>query len=186
MINASDIVKLVITSISAIDFLVFSALFITYLLVIPYKASSGWVKLGSILTLLFFTCFKILHIPAFLSTVDFLHVYIQNAEYILLGLTWTNIMLAIVPLIAAIITFTRSWRLRDNDTVQYKYTKVNIVMPIYNEDPIALEKAVKSVQNLDYNMSNVKLYLAFDDDQEPDAWVHLMKLWKLYNQENRD
>jgi chitin synthase len=50
-------------------------------------------------------------------------------------------------------------------------------MPIYNENPESLWRAVNSVQNLEYDISKVTLYLAFDDDTENvlAAYTHLLK-----------
>jgi cellulose synthase/poly-beta-1,6-N-acetylglucosamine synthase-like glycosyltransferase len=51
-------------------------------------------------------------------------------------------------------------------------------MPIYNETPEALWKAIESVRNLEYELDKVHLYLAFDDDTEPEAFKYIMQKWE--------
>lgn len=176
-VSVEDIIKLVITSISFVDFLVFTGLFVTYLVVIQFKSKSLLTKCGALVVLLLFLTFKVLHIPAFLSTVTILNINFPYAEYILLGLTWSNIMLAIAPLFAALYTFVEVQLRRDDDVTAYKRAYVNIVMPIYNETPEALWKAIESVKALDYELDKIHLYLAFDDDGCPDAFKHVMDKW---------
>ena len=52
-------------------------------------------------------------------------------------------------------------------------------MPIYNEDPILLEKAINSVLNINYPREKIHLWLAFDDSNEPEAYLYIVKKWKL-------
>lgn len=177
MISVEDIIKLIITAISAVDFLVFTCLFVTYLVVIQFKTQSVWTKCGAMLVLLFFLAFKVLHIPAFLSTVPIVNFQFPYADHVLLGLTWSNILLAGVPLITVFITFVGTLMRKDGDISNWKKTYVNIVMPIYNETPEALWKAIESVKALDYDLDKIHLYLAFDDDKQPDAFKYAMEKW---------
>lgn len=177
MISVEDVIKLVITAISAVDFLVFTCLFATYLVVIQLKTKSVWTKCGGMLVLLVFLTFKVLHIPVFLSTMPMLKFRFPYAENILIGLTWSNIMLAAVPLIATFSTFHASSNRKDGDVSVWKKRYVKIVMPIYNETPEALWKAIESVKGLEYELDKVQLYLAFDDDKEPDAFKYVMEMW---------
>lgn len=177
MIFIEDGIKLVITIISAIDFLVFTGLFVTYLVVIQFKCGSIWTRCGAFFVMVFFLTFKVLHIPAFLSTIPLLKIQFPYAEYVLLGLTWSNILLAIVPLVAAFATFMGARLRKDGDVSVWQKKNVNIVMPIYNETPEALWKAIESVKSLEYSLDKVHLYLAFDDDTEPEAFKYIMQQW---------
>jgi hypothetical protein len=86
-------------------------------------------KIGSAVI---FITFKTIHIPAFLSYISFLGINFPYADTLLTLLTWTNITLAIFPLLSAYITIFR----KKHETIDKNcYKHVNIIMPIYNEDP---------------------------------------------------
>mgnify|MGYP003335007580 CR=1 FL=1 len=76
-LNATDIIVLIITGISVFDFIVFTLLFTIYLLAIQYKTYKLSTRLSSIIIILFFLIFKLLHIPAFLSTVSIFNINIK-------------------------------------------------------------------------------------------------------------
>jgi chitin synthase len=178
---ATDIIKIVITSISIIDFLVFVVLFLSFMICVPYKAKETSTKVMSIGIIIFFIVFKTLHIPVFISTLP-MNVKIPGSDIIIGILTWSNILLAAVPLILAIIT-AFIYKTPKKDVLEKFQTKnVNIIMPIYNESPESLLKAVQSVLNLEYPKQLIHLYLAFDEgvkESNSDAFVYLMKYYNL-------
>jgi cellulose synthase/poly-beta-1,6-N-acetylglucosamine synthase-like glycosyltransferase len=106
-------------------------------------------------------------IPIFLSTIPstILKISIPGTDIILGILTWTNIVLAAVPLILAIVTISmyKIPKIEELKKFRYNSKNVNIIMPIYNEDPDSLWRAIESVVNLDYNNDKLRLYLSFDE-----------------------
>lgn len=162
-ISISDIIMMIITGISFIDFLVFVILFISFMVCIPYKAKDIKTKIMSICIIVFFIIFKTLHIPVFLSTVPVIHFNFQGTDIIIGILTLTNILLAGVPLCLAIIT---AFILNNPSSDKLKESSdkfINIIMPIYNENPDSLRKAIDSVMKLDYPKHLIHLYMAFDE-----------------------
>lgn len=103
-LSVTNIIKLVITSISFIDFLAFCILFLSFISLVPYKAKKFSTKIISICIIVFFIFFKCLFIPIFLSTIPFFQIDIPGVDIIISILTWSNIILATVPLTLAIIT----------------------------------------------------------------------------------
>ena len=57
----------------------------------------------------------------------------------------------------------------------YQIPQTVIVMPIYNEEPDALVRAVESVTNCVYPQRYSSCYLSFDNPDESDLYLHLMK-----------
>lgn len=74
------------------DFLVFTGLFVLYLLVIQFKTNKIEVKIGGILIILFFLTFKFIHIPIFLSNVSFFNITVPGTDYIIITIVWVNIL----------------------------------------------------------------------------------------------
>ena len=161
-LSAQEIILLVITSISAVDFIIFSTLFIIYLVYIQYKSPSISYKICSFFILMFFIAFKTLHIPAFLANISFFNINFPYSDILLQILTWTNILLAFFPILFAYITiFHKNKKIQDLPIFQ---KHVNIVMPIYNETPEVLFNAIESVLNLTYDSNSIHLFLGFDND----------------------
>ncbi len=174
--TAKDIIKLTIIGISLMDFLVFTGLFVLYLLVIQFKTNKIEVKIGGILIILFFLTFKFIHIPVFLSYVSFFNITVPGTDYIIITIVWVNILLALGPVLSALYTFIKN--LKKQNVYLFEH-HVNIIMPIYNEEPKALLKAIESVQNLEYNHKKIHLYLAFDDEEKSPAYNKLVEKWLL-------
>ena len=184
-LNLSDIIIISITGISVLDFIIFTLLFVTYLLTIQYKTFKWSTRISSITIMLFFVVFKILHIPAFLSTISIININIKYYDWCLVILTWVNIVLTSFPMITALYTLVcKYFEKKEKDITIYKNSNIMIVMPIYNETPEALWKGIESVKNSDYNLDKIHLYLAFDDDKEPDAFKYIMKKWNKNYTEN--
>jgi chitin synthase len=194
--STADIIKLVITSVSFIDFLVFCVLFLSFIILVPYKTKLLSTKIISICVIIFFICFKLLFIPIFLSTIPFFQIDIQGLEIILGILTWSNIILAAVPLVFAIISIVIYKTPNHEILIQQNHKKVNIIMPIYNEDPESLWRAIESVIKLDYGYTDnqlatqkrnlINLYLSFDEgvpklsqQLNSNAFVKLMERFNL-------
>lgn len=185
MLEIQDIIILMITCLSLIDFLVFSTLFSVYLLNITIRYTVLNVRILSFVILLLFLSLKALHIPIFLSNIKFVKIlYIPYTDYIIYTLTWINIILAAIPLIITINTFVKKYFSKPFDKAKYKNNFVCIIMPIYNEKPEALWEAIKSVNNLEYNKKKIHLYLAFDDDKEPEAFLYLIDKYNLHDKIN--
>jgi chitin synthase len=65
-----------------------------------------------------------------------------------------------------------------------KYTekRVNIIMPIYNETPTSLHRAIDSILNTDYPKQQLHLYLSFDEgvlDYNSKAFINLLERYDL-------
>jgi len=176
-LNATDIIVLIITGISVFDFIVFTLLFTIYLLAIQYKTYKWSTRLSSIIIMLFFLIFKLLHIPAFLSTVSIFNINIKYYDWCLFILTWVNITLTGFPMITSLYTLIYNLFEKKEDVEIYKNSNIIIVMPIYNETPESLWKGIESVKKSEYNLDKIHLYLAFDDDNEPDAFKYIMQKW---------
>ncbi len=190
MWSAANIVKLTITSLSIVDFVVFSGLFLVYMFVVKIKSKTYETLIGSILVSLFFVVFKIMHIPIFLSTIPPLNVNIpKNLEYVVISiLTFTNIILGALPLLCAIYTLIKQTFQKTKKLENIKKVKINVIMPIYNEDSEALWNAINSVYNLDYPKELIDLYLSFDGRDLSDAYMYLLEKWALmtrYEQNGR-
>lgn len=195
-LNISSIIKLVVTSISIIDFLVFCVLFLSFISLVPYKANKTSTRIVSICIIIFFISFKCMFIPVFLSTIPYFEVDIPGSNIMLGILTWSNIILAIVPLFLAIVTVVYYTPPKHNELINQECKRVNIIMPIYNEDPNSLWRAIDSVVKLDYGYSKnnnknnlVSLYLSFDEGVESvnsEAFVKLMERFSLDPYDSRE
>jgi len=178
-----DYIKLIITIISFIDFLVFIVFFLSFMIRIPYKAKEISTRVISILVIIFFIGFKILHLPIFVASISFINFKIPGSIIIISVLTWINILLAVVPLLFAIITAFIYRRPSNEKLKEFSSKYVNIIMPIYNEDPLSLQRAIESVLNLDYPKDLIHLYLAFDegviDTLNSDACVKLLEYYSI-------
>lgn len=180
--DVADYIKIIVTGISFIDFLVFIWLFMSFIIYVPYKAKQKSIKIVSIFVILFFLLFKVLHIPVFLTTLPNLGIEIKGKSTILMVLTLTNITLAVVPLVLGIITAFCFKKPTQKDFDKITKKQINIIMPIYNEKPLALMKAIESVLNLDYPKELIHLYLAFDEDvsnQNSEAYTNLIDYYGL-------
>lgn len=179
MYEISDYIKLIITIISFIDFLVFMIFFLSFMIRIPYKAKEVSTKVISILVIIFFVLFKALHLPIFILSISFIDFTVPGGDVMISVLTWINILLAVVPLLFAIITAFISRTPSDEKLKQCSNKYINIIMPIYNEDRLSLQRAIKSVINIDYPKHLIHLYLAFDegvlDSLNSDACVKLLE-----------
>jgi chitin synthase len=178
-LSIADYIKLVITGVSFIDFLVFMGLFLNFMLVIPKVATNISTKIASVCIIFFFIVFKIMHIPMFLSTISVFNFTIPYTDIILGVLTWVNIGLAAIPLWFAVYTSFMRKPVTKEKLILSANKQVFIIMPIYNEVPEALWNAIESVMKLDYNLSLVHLYLCFDDDKPNDAFMYIIKKFEL-------
>jgi chitin synthase len=166
----------VITAISFIDFTVFFLLFLAYMLNIQCKTKVLSTRVINGLLIVFFILFKGMHLPVFISTIEVLNWTIPGSNVMLAALTWTNVLLSILPLGSAILSLFS----KTNPKLEpYSKELVNIVMPIYNEIPESLENAVESVLAQDYPKDKIHLWLSFDDDGEPEAYKYLVRKWNL-------
>lgn len=184
MTTNSDVIKCVITSISAIDFIIFMGFFIKFMIVIPFKSKELSTKIISILIIIAFIIYKAMHIPMFLSTISVINYQIPHAKILLGILTYINLFLSAVPLWLAVYTSFIQRKFKITDLSFYNKNYIKIIMPIYNEDPEALYTAIKSVINLNYNKKLLHLYLAFDDNEEPEAYKYIMKKFGLMDNDN--
>lgn len=175
--ETKDFIKLTILSVSLIDFFIFTGLFVMYLLVVQFKTKKTNEKIGSIIVLLFFLVFKTLHIPVFLAYLSFLNIRIPHTDYILICLVWVNVVLALGPVITAVITFIKNTK--NNDEIVSFDNHINIIMPIYNETQERLLEAIESVKNVTYDYSKIHLFLSFDDTGTSPAYNALVSKWLL-------
>jgi chitin synthase len=189
--DISDIIKLVITSISIIDFLIFCSLFLSFMIAIPFKTEKASSKIIASSIVIIFIVYKCMYIPVFFSSITFFNFNIPGS-YIMLGiLTWVNVIITGMTLLFAIVTVFCYSSIKNEDLKFYSYFKVNIIMPIYNENPESLWKAINSVINLNYDKKLINLYLAFDEGVSnklnSDAFISLMERFKLdpYDKRNR-
>lgn len=58
--------------------------------------------------------------------------------------------------------------------VKNRIPQIIVVMPIYNEEPDALTRAVQSVVDAVYPSRSMAVYLSFDNDEESELYLHLM------------
>ena len=181
-LTTSDIIKCIITTISAIDFVVFTVFFIGFLTIIPFKSKDMSTRFLALIIIVLFVIYKAMHIPMFLSTIS-VFKYTFSFGYISIGiLTYVNLILAAFPLWLAIYTSYIQVRISSVDLASFDKNSIKIIMPIYNEDPDVLYNAVLSVINLKYNKNILHLYLSFDDDTDSDAYLFIMKKFGLINE----
>lgn len=90
---------------------------------------------------------------------------------------YTFSVLLIVPWILCLYRLVtseigRSNRIKDvlHDSVA---PKVVVVMPVYNEEPTVLLKAIHSVVESDYPASCLHVFLSFDGEPSEDLWNHI-------------
>lgn len=179
VLSIEYMIMLLITSISFIDFIVFTCLYINFILIIPRVTTIISTKIISICIIVFFITFKIMHIPMFLYTMPILNYQFQYFDIILGILTSINICLAAIPLFFAIYTsFILDPPSKEQLTLSAN-KQVFIIMPIYNEVPEALWNAIESVLTLDYNLSLLHLYLCFDDEKPNDSFMYIIKKFDL-------
>jgi cellulose synthase/poly-beta-1,6-N-acetylglucosamine synthase-like glycosyltransferase len=172
MFTPLQIIILIITGISFIDFLVFIGLFLTFVINVTINAKDYSTKSMSILIIILFLLFKILHIPVFLSTVEITSFKFPYTDIVLGFLTWVNITLAVVPLFFGM--YTSLIKTKPN-VENFEFNDVIFIcMPIYNEKPSALWAAIQSVNNVNYNKKCLHLILSFDDDGKPEAFIDLL------------
>ena len=175
-LSLQQIIILIITIIAICDFLLFTILFLMYLFNITIRAKKINLKIGSVFISIFFIGFKLLYVPIFMSTLQFIS-YKSNdiVNYIIIIV---NISLTIIPLVTTLFTFLRHYFIKVEDHL-YKNEKVNIIIPIYNEKPESLWNTIESIKNLDYNREKIHVYLAFDDDKTPEAFIYLLDKYKI-------
>ena len=162
-IETIDLVKLIITSISLLDFCIFSGFFIYFLALVPFKSKETSSKCVSIIILVIFLLYKGSYIPIFLSTIPFVNLTISNNSIILGVLTWVNVLVSGVTLIFALTTLFVYYDPTYEILQSFNNKTINIIMPIYNENPESLLKAINSVISIDYPKHLIRLYLAFDE-----------------------
>ncbi len=170
-ITFSDCVKLVTSSICMIDFVTFFIVFLVYLLYVGYKSDSIFTSFGVFCIITLFSMFKAIHIPVFLSYIKkFVPIDIPYTDILFQILIWVNILLSALPLLAACITIVKR---KSNKTKEFNYKFVNIIMPIYNEEPKVLMSAIQSVRKLDYPNKKIHLFLAFDDQYITNTYKYI-------------
>lgn len=187
-LSVSILINFIVTSITIIDFLVFCVLFISFISLVPYSATKTSTRIISICVIVFFVVFKCLYFPVFLSTI-YLEIDAIRVDIILSILIIINIFISSLTLVCAIITLCRG----DPNKLELTNSgdkNVNIIMPIYNENPDSLWKAIESVIKLDYNKLKIVLYLAFDEgvienELNSDAFVKLMERFSMDPLDNR-
>lgn len=103
-----------------------------------------------------------LHVPIFMSFIPITY-RLPGSTIIIMVLTTINIMLAAFPILFAIVDIVTSKNTSKSGPTSCLYKYVNIIMPIYNENPDALLKTITSVINLDYPKHLIHLYLSFDE-----------------------
>jgi chitin synthase len=171
-VSAADIIKFIITSISFVDFIVFSTLFITFMITV-YRKSNKNNKRVAASVIVGFLIYKLLHIPIFLLTETLYPIDIPYGDVFIGILAWSNMILAIVPLILSVYSSFIKQPPSVEALSKNADKQVFVIMPIYNEEPASLWKAVQSVEKLQYNKSKMHLFLAFDDNNEPAAFQYL-------------
>jgi chitin synthase len=177
MFSPIQIIALIITGISAIDFLVFSILFLTFVINVTINAKDYSTKIMSCVIIAVFIIFKVIHIPIFLSTVEFTDFKFPHTDIAIGFLTWSNIILAAVPLFFGV--YSSLIKTKPNVKNFNFEDPIFICMPIYNEKPEALWLAVQSVYKLKYNKQRIHLMLSFDDAGTPEAFLHLLIKYNL-------
>jgi chitin synthase len=179
-----EIVVLIITGISFIDFIVFFGFFLMFITNVTITAEKWSVKIMSVIITCLFVIMKIMHLPIFMNSLYFINFkfIFPFSDYILIFLTWLNIALAIVPLFIGIYDSLIKFK-PCIQNFSFEET-VLIIMPIYNEKPESLWNAIQSVVDLNYNKQKLHLFLSFDDDQRPEAFLFLLYKWNLLNEIN--
>lgn len=179
--QTSEIIKLVITVVSALDFIIFIAFFSTFIVSVTVKAfqtKKYTVIFISICVLFIFMAYKALHVPIFIISLpeNWNVKNVPGTAEILFALTIVNLIMAVIPLVLAIYSVVKTTKTKN--IKKYKTNvgpKINIIMPIYNENPESLYRAIISVTKLDYYLKNIHLYLAFDDLQTSEAFTYIIK-----------
>lgn len=187
-LSVSDYIKILITGISFVDFIIFVILFTSFMMYVPVKAKQLSTKIVSIFIIFLFLVFKVLHIPVFVSTIPYITFDIPGKSTIISFLTWTNIVLAITPLILGIITVFYYRKPSKENLKKITKKQVNIIMPIYNETPLALKTAIASVLSLDYPKEMIHLYLAFDEgvnSENSEAYLDIIKDHQITKEDPR-
>jgi chitin synthase len=191
-LNVSDYVKLIISGISFFDFIVFIILFLSFIVYVPYKSKELSTKIISVCIILFFIIYKMLYIPIFLSSISSIssisEIDIPGSIIITSILLWINVVLSTITLILGVTTAFIKKRPNEKELEKCSDKYVNIIMPIYNENPDSLKKAIKSVLNLNYPKNLIHLYLAFDEgvlELNSEAYVKLMKSYNLDSMDER-
>ena len=165
--------------------MVFIFLFINFMRIVTWKSPKTSSKIISSFVIFIFICYKTIHIPIFMSTIPFFNFEIPYF-YIILGvLTWTNLILAGFPLLASVYSALVNSYISKEKLQQSATKDIFIIMPIYNENPKSLYKAIQSVQELQYDLKRIHLFLAFDDDQYPDAYNYLIEQYELQEQKEK-
>jgi chitin synthase len=189
LLGATDYIKFVITAISFIDFIVFIVFFMSFIIKIPYKSKNINTKIISIFIIIFFLGFKCLHLPIFLSTISVINYSIPGSDIIIGLLTWINILLAAVPLVLAITTVFVYKKPSYTILKECMSKRVNIIMPIYNENPDSLWRAIESILKLDYPKQLLHVYLSFDEGvsaNNSEGFVKLLERYDLDTADNRE
>jgi cellulose synthase/poly-beta-1,6-N-acetylglucosamine synthase-like glycosyltransferase len=189
-LSTIDYMKIIIAGFSFIDFMIFCIFFIYVMSFITRNSNTKTTKtllstkiLGTSIIFLFII-FKILHIPIFMSFIPITYK-IPGSSIIIIILTILNIILAILPLTISTINIVLSKKPSNSILLQHSNKYVNIIMPIYNENPHALLKTIQSIINLNYPKHLMHLYLSFDegipenDQFNSEGCIELMKYYHI-------
>lgn len=187
--SISDIIIAVIILISATDFFIYACLFLSYMVTVPYKSKELGTKVTSIFVIAFTIVFKLCYIPVFSIPLRRLIGFIFPYSGIFTNiLTYMNISFSIVPvLLASWSSITQQVCPLENIEVN---RKINIIMPIFNENPEALMDAIRSVKEVLYPKELIHLYLSFDEGVlengvNSDAFNALIKTYNISDTDTR-
>lgn len=161
----------VLTSLCALDFIIFAALYIFYLCC-TFKTAN---KILVVCNIIVFTLFKIAHVPVFLEAAFITQSYFSIVLYTLLGI---NLTFTIVTVSAASVTLLRTASSSASSPGNYNHRFINIIIPIYNEDSSTLLRTLESIVNSNYTLPRVHVWMAFDDLEDSEGYTVLSQFLK--------
>jgi chitin synthase len=156
--------------------------FVLYCLIkVAIKSRSWSSRLLCISIMLLYLAFRSMFLPVFIAYLPFPADYeiLLPRNWLLISVLITSLLYLLfwtMPLIILIVQW-RKTKFRKENVVydQDQAPMMMVVMPIYNEDPDTLRKAILGVVENRYPKSKLKLFLSFDDDKESPLFLSTIK-----------
>ncbi|KAI0244242.1 hypothetical protein L0F63_006367 [Massospora cicadina] len=173
------------------DYLIYSALFLYVFLFVIFESRTLFKAFVSTSVVVIFVAIRTIFLPMILSMVPY--VWVPEVPPLLMEISFyactsSYIVFFNAPVVAClyfVIRFGFGGAKLKGGIIDGsgKVPMVVILMPIYNEEPAPLFRAVESAIRSDYPSDKLHVLLAFDDESESILYWDLLRRLKVLNRE---
>ncbi|KAI0225368.1 hypothetical protein L0F63_002057 [Massospora cicadina] len=186
--RAAQGVTMFFLSLALVDYLVYFALFVYVFLNVVLESQTLKGLIFSSMVVLTFTAIRMVFLPLILNTIPYAFAPkfpTWLLEFSFYACTISYVVFFNAPVIACVYFVVKfgfkGEKLRAGITKCGEAPMVVIMMPIYNEEPVPLFRAVESAIRSDYPSHKLHVLLAFDDERESPLYWSLLKRLKVLN-----